>query len=345
MSFDLSQVMQQAMSVKDKQDNQGSNGGNNLKLIYPQAGDLKVKLLFNPKSSVVTRLIGRHNVNGTKVPCLGEYALECPICKTLTSIESAKGIDLWKFKKQARGLAFAQYIDSNYSWDKPENKPAEGEIVLLMFPWTVYQAINRMIAEAGQMAGQIVAMNEGKVVKISRWVENNQTKYAAGIDTWAQPFKSCGSDQEFEEMLNGLDSLNDKIMPIACTDDILKQAKELSEQLTRDYLSGSVVNPAPVNTTVATAPNTYVPNVNVTEQNIQQVQYNTGATGTQYATSTFTPSAPTQSATSSFAPTAPTASANPAGSPECFGQRNSGSVNPNTCLLCPHELLCQQNSR
>lgn len=374
MSFDLSQVMQQAQEVKERQDN-NEGGGNNLKLIYPQQGNLKVKLLFNPKSSVVTRLIGRHNVNGTKVPCLTEYKQDCPVCKTLTSIESAKGIDLWKFKKQSRGLAFAQYIESDYKWNKPEDEPAKGEVVLLMFPWSVYQGINRLIAEAGQMAGQLVASNEGKVVKIERWTEANQVKYSAGIDAWSQPYKSCETDAQFEELLNGLESLNDKVMPIQCTDEILKQVRDISQQLTRDYLSNSVVGIEPQpqggyqvqpnnvgqfdpNAGLATG---YQANPGFQPQQSQQgfqptqpqpgfqPQPPAGAQGFQPTQPGFQPQQPAPQPTQqpNFQPTQPTTGqgggANiPVGAPECYGQKSSGTVDPNKCLLCPHELTCQQ---
>ena len=90
-SFDLSQVLQQANQVSAES---GESSGGREKLIYPQNGKLKVRILFNPKSQVVIRKFERHTVNGTKVPCMSNYGQDCPICKVLSDIKNAKGTDI-----------------------------------------------------------------------------------------------------------------------------------------------------------------------------------------------------------------------------------------------------------
>lgn len=319
MAFDLSAVVAQATQITE----QGNNTGgyeNQVKLVYPQEGDLKIKLLFNPKSSVVTRKIERHNINGTKVACPTMYGQQCPVCKELDAINNAKGLDLWKFKKQLRGLAFAQYLGSSYKWEKPEDEPKVGEVVMLMVPWTVYKDLNKIIAEAGAKADQLVACNTGKVIKISRWKEGPQVKYSATVDAWADPYTSCENDAKFEEMLMGLDSLNDKICPSQITEDIMKTCRELSEQLHRDYLQGQVDNYQP-------QPNANLGNYG---QAPQQPSYQPVG-GYQAETQSYQPQAPTN-----FQPQAPTTSG-----PECMGKFGQPDVDPNKCLICPFEQMCK----
>ena len=311
--FDLSNVMKNAMEVKSAGDNEGGNQGK-YKLLYTLEGNLKVKLLFNPASGLVTRKIDRHTIGGTKVPCMSMYAQQCPVCKQVETIQNTKGLDLWKLKKITRGLAFAQYIESDYKWSKPEDQPKPGEIVLLMFPWSIYKDINKIIAEAGAQAETVVATNTGRVVKISRWKEGNMTKYSATVDAWAQPYTTCqGGDAEFEQLLSGMESLNDKICPLQITDDIVKQCKEMADSLYREYLQGNV------------------------EQQVPQQQ----APASNF--NNFNQFAPQQpQGMNQFAPQQPQNN-RPNNAPECFGCH--GQCDNNKRMLCPFELTCQQNSK
>lgn len=333
MSFDLSQVLRNAEEIKANNENEGS--GSNMKLLYTLDGDLKVKLLFNPASGLVTRKIDRHTVGGTKVPCMTMYGGSCPVCKQVETIQNTKGLDLWKLKKTTRGLAYAQYIESNYKWSKPEDQPRAGEIVLLMFPWTVYKDINKLIAEAGAQAESVVASNTGRIVKISRYKDGNQVKYSTSIDAWAQPFTSCepqgdkSGDQVFEEMLTSMQSLNEKICPPAITDDVVTKCKEVSDTLYREYLQGSVDMYVPTPQPSYVPPTTAPADFNPQQPNFAPQQTN------------FAPQQP-----NNFAPQPPNTFAPQQSSqpnyPECFGQANSGNVDKNKCLICPFEVHCQK---
>lgn len=319
--FDLSKVMQSAMEVKQSSDSEGGNNNSKYKLIYTLEGDIKVKLLFNPASGLVTRKIDRHSIGGTKVPCMSMYAQQCPVCKQVETIQNTKGLDLWKLKKITRGIAFAQYIESNYKWSKPEDQPKPGEIILLMFPWSVYKDINKIIAEAGAQAETVVATNTGRVVKISRYKEGNMTKYSATVDAWAQPYTTCqGGDQEFEQLLSGMESLNDKICPVQITDDIVKQCKEMSDSLYREYLAGNV------------------------ETNVPQQQAPAGNFGnfTPQQPNNFSNFAPQQPGgnMNNFQPQQPQGANVPPNAPKCFGCHNQ--CDANKALLCPYEQLCKQ---
>lgn len=244
--FDLSSVLAQANKVKADSEN-GGGGGSNEKLIYPQVGTLKVRLLFNPKSQVVIRKFERHTINTNKVACLKQYGEECPICKIISDIENAKGLDFWKYKRTIRGIGYAEYISDTYHWDNPNDKPQPGELILLMFPWTIYQDLNRIMSNAGPNLGSVVASNVGSVIVIERFVQNGQTKYSASIDAFDMNHQTRPSDQEYNDLLMSLDDLNDKYVPQTLTDSLVSKAREVAEQLSKEYLN-------PVNTGIQEGP-------------------------------------------------------------------------------------------
>ena len=370
--FDLTSVLAQAAQVTQQQE-ENSNGG--MKLIYPQSGTLKVRLLYNNAAGVVMRKFERHTINKQKVTCLQNYGMDCPVCKMIDNIQNATGADLWQMKRTTRGIAYAEYIDSDYKWDDPKNAPSKGEIVILMFPWTIYTDLNRLISSAGQNIYSLIASNVGGVFKISRWSENKQIKYRAEIDPFDQQHQTRGSEEEFQKLLMDLPSLNDKFVPVEPNDNIIKAAQSMADELNNEYLAprvqqpsfgqtgmnlsamaGGVVNQIPSYPQQAPAPaNIYTdPNTGVTYDliNGQWIPRNTAPA----PASSPMPSAPGQfpgSFNSAPAPAPnpmPTPTPNPApnvsapGSPACFGKHGSTEVNPNSCLLCPSEGQCRSAS-
>ena len=239
--FDLTSVLAQAAQVTQQQE-ENSNGG--MKLIYPQSGTLKVRLLYNNAAGVVMRKFERHTINKQKITCLQNYGMDCPICKMIDNIQNATGADLWQMKRTTRGIAYAEYIDSDYKWDDPKNAPSKGEIVILMFPWTIYTDLNRLISSAGQNIYSLIASNVGGVFKISRWSENKQIKYRAEIDPFDQQHQTRGSEEEFQKLLMDLPSLNDKFVPIEPNDNIIKAAQSMADELNNEYLAPRVQQPS-----------------------------------------------------------------------------------------------------
>lgn len=238
--FDLSQVLAQAKQV-EAEASEGGSGGKE-KLVYPKTGTIKVKLLFNPKSQTVIRRIERHTIGDSKVPCLSYYGQDCPICKILGDIENLSGSNLWKQKRTIRGFCYAEYISDNYKWDNEQEKPQPGEIIMLMFPWTIYQDLNKIMSQAGAKLGQVVASNVGYVINIEKWIEGQQTKYKAAVDAFELEHKTRNTDEEYNEILMNLDDLNEKFMPISINDVIIKKAKDAAEGLTKEYMSPAVSN-------------------------------------------------------------------------------------------------------
>lgn len=235
MAFDLSSVLNQAQQVSEQQSSENSN--NFPRIIYPGMGTLKVKLLYNPKSGCVSRLIRRHKVQDKNHTCLKTYGQDCPICKMVENINNALNLDLWQFNDRARGLSYAQYVGSDgYSWDN--DQPEVGELILLMYPWGVYQDINRIISGAGVNAEELIAKNEGKVLNIIHSKVNGRHEYKAEVEAFAQPFKSCKDDAEFESYLNNLYDLNEAIAPREINQDLINDANDVAEILSREYLHG-----------------------------------------------------------------------------------------------------------
>lgn len=249
MGFDLSSLLSNASKVsKIGTGSQENNAG--YRYLYPGIGTLKVKLLYNPKSNAFGRITKKHVIDKARAICLSMYNEECPICKTVESIKNATGQDIWKFNARTRAITFAQYVgSSNCTWTKENAEPKIGEIVILMYPWSVYQDINRLLVNCGSNAEQLIATNVGKVVNISRWQEGGMTKYKCEIDAFAPEYQSAESEEAFVKMLNDLPSLEELNCPAKLTEDIVKNTTEVADSLAREYLKPQ--NSAPVQASVA----------------------------------------------------------------------------------------------
>lgn len=361
--IDLGNVLAQAAQVTQEQ--QDRDNSSNMKLIYPQNGELKVRLLYNQPAGVVMRKFERHKINGQQITCLTNYGQECPVCKMLDNIQNAKGTDLWQLKRTTRGIAYAEFIEANYKWDNPNDAPSKGEIVLLMFPWTVYTDLNRLINSAGQNIYNLIASNVGGVFKISRWVEKSQTKYRAEIDPFDQNHQTCATEEEYQKLITELPSLNEKFVPIEITDAIIKSAQNTANELNAEYLS----------------PNVQQPNMGAAGTNLGGLAGGTPAQATPPSANVYTdpntgitydlisnqwiprPSAPATPPPPPAAPPVPGATSGPsmpsmpqgnpqmqastqanAGNPPCFGKHGTAEVNPNQCLMCPSEATCKMSS-
>lgn len=362
--IDLGNVLAQAAQVTQEQSEKDNAG--NMKLVYPQNGELKVRLLYNQPSGVVMRKFERHKINGSQITCLTNYGQECPVCKMLDNIQNVKGADLWQLKRTTRGIAYAEFIEANYRWDNPQDAPAKGEIVLLMFPWTVYTDLNRLINSAGQNIYNLIASNVGGVFKISRWVEKGQTKYRAEIDPFDQNHQTCPTEEEYQKLIMELPSLNEKFVPIEINDNIIKAAKNCADELNAEYLSPNVYQPnvgnagsnlggyaAPAAPSTPTpppvsTPQTYTdPNSGITYDLINNQWVPRPAAPVPSAPSMPPMGGPSLPPTNAGQPAAPSAPSMPSASgnnPPCFGKHGSAEVNANQCLVCPNEATCKMSS-
>jgi hypothetical protein len=237
MAFDLSNVVRQA----DDAITSGNDKGNKYGLFYPGVGTSIVKLLFNPKSNSLFRLINRHEwLDKQKVPCLKTYGkdIECPICKAIQEVKNSKGIDLTRHKSKVRGIGFAHLVEIDYPLTS-KFSPSPGDIVLFMFPWTVYTALSQTVADAkepGQLE-QLIASNEGYAFNI-RHSEDNKYTVMPGM---FRKYQTCKSEEEFTKLLENLDSLKDMILPPsmeAITDEQMTKINQVANEIRMKYLYG-----------------------------------------------------------------------------------------------------------
>ena len=237
MAFDLSSVLESAAKAVE-----GNNSRENkYPLFYPGVGTSKLKLLYNPKSNSVMRLINRHEwLDKKKVPCMKNFGKdkECPICKLITDIKNAKGIDLARHKSKVRGIAFAQLVNTSYPLTG-KNAPKEGDIVIFMFPWMVYQQLQQIINDAHdappEHLQQLIATNEGYTFSINHSEDN---KYQVMMNPFVKS-KTCGSEEEFEKLLNDLESLNNIIVPEEITDEIRDNIIKVADEMRLKFLDAT----------------------------------------------------------------------------------------------------------
>lgn len=337
MAFDLTAALSAATQVATSNQQEGRK--DLPKLIYPGKGELLVKLLFNPKANIVTRSIKRHKLSGTNYTCLSMYGQECPICKAVENVTAKTGADLWQLKAKTRGLAYAQYVGSNnYQWEQGR-EPEIGELVLLMFPWSVYQDINRLISSSGVNAGELIAKNNGKIFSIVRQRENGREQYKVSIDafkTYRSISTSNGDEADelaFEKYLTDLPDLSTAIVKADCTDEIIQASKSAAETFLRENLTG-VSYQAPTTQTVQNQATTT--QYTTQQQPIQQPSYTQPQNLNQavnQASQQLNQELPFQQVSQQPTPSVATGEQ----LPTCFKNHQDGSPQ---CMSCPHEIKC-----
>lgn len=216
-----------------------ANFSDGYKLVYPQDGELKVKLLFNPPTQVVMRLVNRHMINDDRVACMSQYGKPCPICSVVNKIEQLNPNmeDLWKLKNNRRAIMFAEYLSSSYSVSTDTRyQPQKGEVIMLMVPYTVYADISQILSKAGNNIVNYISENKGKVISITRYRDKGRVQYSVEEDTLIGLHATRKSDEEFDELLMSLPSLNEKIVPEHCSKEIEEKNERLANILEVEYI-------------------------------------------------------------------------------------------------------------
>jgi hypothetical protein len=333
MAFNFEDVINSANQAL-----QNSGSSYKYSLMYPGTGTLTVKLLFNPASNSVLRLVNRHTIGDKKIACMKTYGKDCPICKAIEDVKNAKNIDLGKMGSKIRGIAFAQYVESTY---KVDDRIHKGDVVLLMYPWSVYKDISQILSQVKtpQELESLIAQNEGFVFNINRGIDN---KYSTQVSPFSK-YRSCGSDEEFVNLLNGLESLNEQVLPSVPDDNMKNDIIQASNEITQTYLVSKgpqyATNPTDQQSTNLGG---FMQNQQSPASGFMNVPEGMPlpfATQTYHTTPTPAPTTAPQTQTSQ----SNTNVDRPDGAPECFGKH--GSVDQNQCLLCPHEIVCQQNTK
>jgi hypothetical protein len=246
-----------------------------------------------------------------------------------------------------RGISLAQYVESDYKIDKV--KP--GDIILLMYPWTVYKDISTILSQAKteQEIASLIASNEGFLFTITRGTDN---KYSTQVNPFKK-YKSANSDDEFMAMLNSLDDLNTMVLSNPISEEALKDVREVAQELTNTYLvsrTPQYQRPAgeqmPMSFGSFAQPQQPAYNPAPTQQ--QNYQSQAPAQQPAFQQPAFQqPQQPQQqsafqqpnyqSPSNTGMPSAQTGDPN---KPPCFGRH--GQEDMNKCLLCPSEIACAQ---
>lgn len=329
MAYDFQAAVNAAKAVVERQESAGSNTAYKFPLVYPQSGNtIVIRPLFNPASGQIVRLVNRHE----KVPCYRTYGIECPICKVMQQVKDTTGQDPFGRTKssKSRGIAFAQYISSTNQISKGENKGTlqPGEIILFMFPWSVYSAINTMIQAIAQtptgMDQAFCHSQQGLFIQIQ---VTNDFKYTTTQVPY-MTFPSQMSDDDFMKMLDGMESLNDQVIPAQITEEVDKQVKEYSDAIYRQYIAPRIPTQG--------VPAGTVP-MNIGQQIPVQAPQGMPQNFSTPVPNTFVPGSTTP-ATVSAPPTPPSAAT---ARPTCYGCHQQN--NPQ-CICCPVEVNCMQDS-
>ena len=229
MAYDFSQAVNAAKAIADRSEGQATPTYK-YPLVYPQPGQtIVVRPLFNPKSNSIVRLINRHE----KIPCYRSYGFkkeECPICKVQEDVKNLTGTDPFgrTSASKARGICFAQFISSTIPVEKGQNKGVlqPGELILFMFPWSVYTQINTQITAVAQtptgMDQAFCHASQGLFVQVS---VTNDYKYTTTNVPYMTFNPSNLTDEQFLAQLDGMDNLNDQVIPATLTDEVVAQFK------------------------------------------------------------------------------------------------------------------------
>ena len=320
MGFDLSGVAQQAKEFTEKSGNGfGDRQEYKYKILYPGIGETKVKLLFNPVSNSICRIINRHKIGDEQIPCLRTWNKSCPICDTLEDIKNINNIDLYQMKSKFRGLSFAQLVGTTAQIY--ENGPAKGDVIILMYPYTIYKEIQNILSTAKneEDLAKIISSDDSYLISISHDPNHNYSAQLIPFET----FKTCNSEEEFDQLLMGLDNLNEVILPSALTKEIDDKVSNVAAEMRSRYLSDNT-QPKYINDPVS-------------ESQVTNLADQTPA-------SSNTPSQPTRPMQSKPDEEIPFDAAPSSGGdrPTCYG--SYGSVDKNQCMLCPMEFDCKDES-
>lgn len=232
--FDFSKVQEQ---IARSESAESAKTGYKYKLIYPSEGSLNIRILFNPKSGLITRLVNRHNIGGTRVPCMATYTKkdDCPICKVLNQAAEA-GITLpYSTKSTVRAIFFAQFHSATYDVGEIN----KGDIIKVMVPWSVYKDIQKFLSDLSQSPDAMYRAFETSSYFAFTIEKGKGNQDWSGRINPVITVKSAESDEEFIKMLEDIDSLYDAVANIheTCTEEDLKLMNETADQLRTQLFS------------------------------------------------------------------------------------------------------------
>ena len=333
--------------------NQTSTTDNPYKVFYPfNDGQYELRLFFNFKANKVQRLIVRHGnePKAPKLPCLSMYNMPCPACKVIKDIESVQGDNSEiqrKYGYKKKGICYAQIIDAPSKTFQGDFAPKKGDIVLLMYPKTVFDAINNIVLSAIRSGkiNDIVNSNVAYHITLNKDSSKGPNAYQV-LQTFnqSQLFKT---DDEFEKFICELPNLDEQLV-IETPDDgkmaeIHNSVKAFAELLASTYLNNSIVNPnqavveenkgvtatAKLDSIIDDTPTTNIP-TSTDVSDLKEIIIDDEDLPFEINDNNTNNNAENNSSTSETSND---------GKPECFGKYNKNS---STCWLCPNDIECQK---
>lgn len=334
MKLNIDNLRKTISSDMDSKSNNANNSENQYKLVYPfNEGKYTVRILYNAKAQVVQRKILRHATadKKTKVPCLAPYGEDCPVCSAIKEAEQVRGEDCGAFRKYGyttRGICYAQMVEAPAEVFK-DGSVKRGDIIMLMYPKTVFNAINNIMIESGEQLGEIVSENLGHPIVLDVQSVNGKKQYSAQIALKKQ--QVCDTDDQFDALLNNLPNINEQFVPLYPDDEIRKSAKALAESIKSEYINNTVIDPGiPTKVYGEEIKYTQADTVPTTEatQTVPEIVDNDDVPFVVNDTVTEAKPEVSESVGGDC--------------PDCFGCYNSGDKK---CMLCIKELECMKATK
>ena len=335
MDINKLRALQQKAQEEINEVNSRGNKGNGLPMVYPHNnGTFRIKLLFDEKSGLLQRKLIRHNSGNKKLPCLSMYGEDCPVCAKVAEIQDSQGRESGVFSKYGYNTkcichAVLMNDDDNAVNSDRQDKLKIGDAFIMMYPVSLYNKINELIVKSGEHITSLLATNEGKTIEISRKQNGNgPIEYNASIYAFGDE-KVRNTEEEFNELLESLPSLNEEMVPSSPTEDIRNSIKALVETIDAEFVSGKVINPN---------------NQESVNQQNQSKNENNGASIADAMNPPVEDSKPEEQHNEPAPSTSSNSGMNitmgnnaESDRPECFGKH---SDTEKKCMLCPAEVDC-----
>lgn len=343
MEFNFEQMQAQMAKELASEESKSSSFKSEYPTVYVgKNGKLKLKLLINKKMGGLQRRIIRHPADSegkTKVPCLSQFVdqktgkpMACPICEAIKSIEQAKGKEIAVFRKYGyaiRGICYAQIIDHDATYFTEENSPRKKDVILLMYPKTVYDQMNHIMVDAGPNIKEVLGTNTGIPVIVERTQKGKDPmKFTTSFDAFNK-VSSFDTEAEFEALLDKLPDLNEQYYPTEPTDEIITKVEAVAQAITQEYLGSAIVNPSKKEETskVAKSEPKKEVDVSITQLLAEEDDDVPFEITDEPAAEVIVAKTETPVATD--------------GKPDCFGKHDDSS---NKCSMCIHECDCVLSS-
>lgn len=324
--------------AKEELDEAASKKTSGIPVVYPhENGTFRVKLLYKEESGIIQKKVTRHSVGKDKLPCLSTFGHTCPICEAVKRAEENLGKECGAFKKYGyvtRGVAYAVLVDFDAGMFKEKDDPKKGDLILLMYPKSLYDEFNEIIVKSGEHLESLVAKNYGKTIEVTRGLQSNGIpEYKVNVYPYGDE-KIKETDEEWDDLIAKLPNIAEAIVPKHLTEEIEEKVRVAAETVNVEYMHNNTLNPNateqkqttqnPMNTNGPIAPSTDIPEsvINAGAGAEQPVQFNQ----------------PTEETTTKVEePNIRRDNNSPEGCPECYGNH---SDTENKCIVCQFEADC-----